>query len=358
MALQVLVTGICGFVGSSLAEALIERLDGVALRGIDNLSRPGSEINRGRLSRLGVDVIHGDLRNWSDVAQLPQADWVIDAAANPSVLAGVDGRTSSRQLVEHNLLGTVNLLEYCKAVRAGLILLSSSRVFSIPLLAGLPVLEHGSAFHLDESRPLPPGISAHGVNEEFPVSAPVSLYGSTKLASEILALEYAAAFGFPIWINRCGVLSGAGQFGVPDQGIFAYWINAHLRRRALGYIGFGGKGYQVRDAFHPQDLAALVSAQMHTGRMNGRRVYTAGGGPGNAMSLALLTAWCDDRFGRHTPEADPRVRPFDIPWMVMDSRSAANDFGWRPEIPLVSILEAIARHAENHPQWLEICLPK
>ncbi len=55
------------------------------------------------------------------------------------------------------------------------------------------------------------------------------MYGSTKLASEIVALEYGEAFGFPVWINRCGVLAGAGQFGTPDQGIFSYWINAHLR---------------------------------------------------------------------------------------------------------------------------------
>ena len=57
------------------------------------------------------------------------------------MLAGVDGRTSSRQLIEHNLNGTVNLLEYCKRHRAGFILLSTSRVYSITALAGLQVAE-------------------------------------------------------------------------------------------------------------------------------------------------------------------------------------------------------------------------
>ena len=61
----------------------------------------------------------------SDLEPLPGVDWVIDAAANPSVLAGVDGRTSSRQLVEHNLGGTVNLLEFCKLHRAGFTLAKS-----------------------------------------------------------------------------------------------------------------------------------------------------------------------------------------------------------------------------------------
>ena len=59
--------------------------------------------------------------NPSDFESLPAVDWVIDAAANPSVLAGVDNRSSSRQVIEHNLYGTVNLLEALQADSAGLI---------------------------------------------------------------------------------------------------------------------------------------------------------------------------------------------------------------------------------------------
>ena len=70
-----------------------------------------------------------------------------------------------------------------------------------------------------------------------------------------MALEYGLSFGFPVWINRCGVLAGAGQFGTAEQGIFSYWLHAHASRLPLRYIGFGGHGYQVRDAFHPADLA-------------------------------------------------------------------------------------------------------
>ena len=76
--------------------------------------RPGPESNRARLEQLGVEFFHGDIRCASDFEALPKVDWVIDAAANPSVLAGVDGRGSTRQLFEHNLAGLVNILEYCK----------------------------------------------------------------------------------------------------------------------------------------------------------------------------------------------------------------------------------------------------
>jgi len=350
---KLLITGICGFVGSSLAECLLDRREGLSICGIDNLMRPGSESNRLRLQKLGVSFFHGDIRAASDFESLPAADWVIDAAANPSVLAGVKGDFSSRQLFEHNLASVLNVLEYCKAHKAGLLLLSSSRVYSIPALLSLPLRVNGNAFKLDDAASLPPGVSTNGIGVEFSTRAPISLYGSTKLASETVALEYGEAFGFPVWINRCGVLAGAGQFGTPDQGIFSYWINAHLRRRPLRYIGFDGAGKQVRDVFHPRDLCALLDAQMKTNRTAGQRVYTAGGGPKNAMSLAQLNAWCDARFSPHTPQSDPRPRPYDIPWLIMDNCDAQLTFGWSVEVSIDALLGQIADHAERNPDWLE-----
>src|SRR5690606_28432527 len=105
-----------------LARTLVQLGKSYEIVGIDNFIRPGSEGNRDELKKLGVKLFHGDLRAPSDLESLPAVDWVIDAAANPSVLAGVDGKTSSRQLIEHNLYGTVNMLEYCKQHRAGFIL--------------------------------------------------------------------------------------------------------------------------------------------------------------------------------------------------------------------------------------------
>ena len=117
--MRILITGACGFVGSSVAESLLERRQGLAIVGLDNLMRPGSETNRARLRQLGIQFIHADIRAASDLENLPAADWVIDAAAAPSVLAGVQGPLSSRQLFEHNLASLVNLLEYAKRHRAG-----------------------------------------------------------------------------------------------------------------------------------------------------------------------------------------------------------------------------------------------
>jgi len=159
--MKILISGVCGFVGSHLARYLIESHEGITIVGLDNLTRLGSETNRVSLRHLGVQLFHGDIRMASDLETLPLTDWVIDAAAQPSVLAGRDGKTSSRQLIEHNLLGTINVLEYCRSCRAGLILLSTSRVYSIPVLAQLPVRVESSAFTLDQGQPWPAATSDH-----------------------------------------------------------------------------------------------------------------------------------------------------------------------------------------------------
>ena len=352
--MRLLITGICGFVGSRLAFALSERMDGLEVIGIDNLLRPGSEGNRRELAARKIKFFHGDLRMRSDIESLPACDWVLDAAANPSVLAGVDGKSSPRQLAEHNLSGTLNILEYCRDYKAGLILLSTSRVYSVRELASLPVRTNGNALELDLEKSLPPGVSPAGIAESFSVRQPISLYGATKLASEIMAVEYGHTFGFPVWIDRCGVLAGAGQFGTAEQGIFSFWLHAHAARLPLRYIGFGGRGHQVRDAFHPEDLATLLHAQFQRDPSTDP-VYNVGGGASNAMSLAQLTAWCDARFGKHRPEPDSRERPFDIPWVVMDYSRTAREFGWSPKRSLMSILDEIESHVRSNPGWLALC---
>ncbi|MEY2492280.1 MAG: CDP-paratose 2-epimerase [Verrucomicrobiota bacterium] len=352
--MKVLLTGICGFVGSTLARLFRERLPNLEVLGIDNFSRPGSESNRITLQRLGIAVLHGDLRNASDLERFPDLDWIIDAAANPSVLAGSDGRSSSRQVLEHNLYSTVNALEHCRSRRCGIILLSTSRVYSIHKLSELKTDIGEAAFRISENH-LPPDVTAEGVLESFSTEAPLSLYGSTKLASENLALEYHHAFGVPVWINRCGILAGAGQFGRADQGIYSYWINSYLRNRSLTYIGFGGQGYQVRDCCHPRDLVGLIAQQMRNPEGKQPRIVNVAGGRQNSMSLAQLTEWCASRFGlRRAIKSDPLPRRHDVPWLVLNSHLAAEQWSWRVETPLRAILEEIATHAEGHPDWLEL----
>ena len=150
------------------------------------------------------------------------------------------------------------------------------------------------------------------------------------------------------------MLAGAGQFGRADQGIFSFWINSWLRQRPLKYIGFGGTGHQVRDCLHPRDLARLLLAQMGEPSRKVNRLQNVAGGVEQTMSLRQLSNWCGHRFGDHAVAGDLAERQFDIPWMVMDSQRAQQQWGWRPEISLDTILDEIAQHAEAHPDWLDV----
>jgi CDP-paratose 2-epimerase len=391
--MHLLITGICGFAGSVIARGLLEHLPGVRITGIDSFIRKGSETNLEPLRALGIDVRVGDIRNEQDLADLPAADWVLDCAANPSVLAGVDGQTSAKELLDHNLGGTIHLLEYCRRHKAGFILLSTSRVYSIPPLASLPVEVYNNAYRpaFDQTSPLqvsgfkfdgtclpasgaaleaaiesqssapvptglvhPSSISPLGLTESFSTEPPISLYGSSKKCSELLALEYGMTFDFPVRINRCGVLAGAGQFGKADQGIFSFWIHSWARRRPLKYIGFGGGGHQVRDCLHPRDIVPLLIAQMSDPGRQVEPILNVSGGVESAMSLAQLSAWCSDRLGAHEVAADTNPRPFDIPWMVLDSSAVKEAWGWEPITSRSDILEEIAKHAVQNPRWMEL----
>ena len=250
--MKLLITGICGFVGSSLAKYLRADSPDWEIHGLDNFIRPGSERNRLELKRLGIKVRHADLRSASDFETLPAVDAVIDAAANPSVLAGIDGNTSSRQLVEHNLAGTVNLLEYCKAHRSSFLLLSTSRVYSIPPLASLPMTVIDDAFAPDPGRPWPAGVSSEGLDETFSTRAPVSLYGSTKLASEALALEYGEAFG----VADADI--AATKSWLVSQGFTVHGVYPNKMQ-----IDFSGTAGQVKRAFHTQENRYTINNTTH-----------------------------------------------------------------------------------------------
>lgn len=331
---------------------MLKQREGLEIWGLDNFLREGSRSNLQPLSDHGIEVVEGDIRRPEDLAKIPRVDWVVDCAAEPSVLAGTGTGMGSFDLLDHNLIGTIRVLEFCKRHGAGFILMSTSRVYSIQALASLKMKSVGGAYRPDLNRfPHPPGISEGGIAENFSAEPPLSLYGASKRSAEILALEYGGAFGFPVWINRCGVLAGQGQFGRTDQGIFSFWIRSWKERRPLKYIGFDGNGSQVRDCLHPRDLLPVVLAQLAGKRPNDPgdgldlRICNFGGGPANSSSLSELSDWCKERLGPHKVGSDPQPRPFDLPWIVLDSRRAEKAWSWKPRTTKDEIFAEIASAA-------------
>jgi CDP-paratose 2-epimerase len=349
--LRILITGGAGFVGSNLALLLADhRADEVVA--FDNLHRRGSELALPRLRTGGVEFVHGDIRNAEDLENLSGADLVIECSAEPSVHAGYEG--SPRYLLNTNLLGTINCLDYARRHGSRLIFLSTSRVYSIAALRGLPLRRerHRLALAAGESGR---GWSERGITEDFATTGPRSLYGASKLASELLIEEYHAAYGLRTIVNRCGVLTGAWQMGKVDQGFFVLWAARHLYGGSLAYNGFGGAGHQVRDVLHVADLFDLICRQIDAFDDHSGRIYNVGGGIGVSVSLAELTALCACRTGNRLQlGCDPATRPADIPYYITDNAAVGAALGWAPtrsvEAILDEVLEWLARHrAELEP---------
>ena len=84
------------------------------------------------------------------------------------------------------------------------------------------------------------------------------------------------------------------------------------------------------------------------------KIINLGGGLENSISLKQLSSWCEKRFGPNEVIASQLERPMDAPWIVMDSSLAEEAWDWKPHKTLSEILDEIAIHAEENPNWLEM----
>lgn len=336
---SILITGGAGFVGSNLAIALATRHPDWRVMAFDNLYRKGSELNLPRLADAGVEFINGDVRSLEDLEKADIADVLIECSAEPSVMSGIDGDTS--YLVETNLTGAYNCLEFARRRGSQFIFLSTSRVYPMRGLRDLALEEAPTRFELADRQP-GSGVSKKGVSEAMPMAGARTLYGSTKLAAELLTTEFGEMFGIQTVINRCGVIAGPWQMGKVDQGVFTHWMLAHLDSKPLSYIGYGGSGKQVRDLLHIDDLIDLIEMQVLQPEAWNGQTFNVGGGRDVSLSLLEASAICARLTGNHldiTPV--PEDRAGDVPIYLSDCSAIFEHSAWRPKRDAETILRDI-----------------
>jgi CDP-paratose 2-epimerase len=340
MTFRLLITGGAGFVGSSLARAFRRDHADWKVIAFDNLKRRGSELALERLRRNGVEFHHGDVRCADDLEAAGPADLLIECSAEPSVHAGY--QDGPNYLIATNLGGTINCLEHLRRHGGDFMFLSTSRVYPIGGLRALPFARQGDRIALPSGATGDGWSAAAGINESFPLAGARSMYGATKLASELLIEEYRAMYGMRAVVNRCGVLAGPWQMGKVDQGFIVLWMARHVYGGALSYSGFGGEGLQVRDILHVDDLYDLLSLQLLALDRHSGAVYNVAGGADHSVSLRELTDLCQRLTGKFLQIGRVvETRPADVPYFVGDSRSVQTSTGWRPQRRLETLLEDI-----------------
>jgi CDP-paratose 2-epimerase len=348
----ILITGGAGFVGSNLAILLKQKYPRYSIICLDNLKRRGSELNLNRLKLNGIEFVHGDIRNKHDFDQvLVPVHCVIEAAAEPSVLAGLNGQTD--YLIDTNLNGTINALNFALKHKASFIFLSTSRVYPIRTIEEIEVVEMDTRFELAPAQKIA-GVSRHGISEKFPLEGSRSLYGATKLASELMVEEYHEMFGLKTVINRCGVLTGPHQMGKVDQGVVVLWMARHFWKGNLSYVGYGGLGKQVRDMLHINDLFDIIDRQLQKIETFDGQTFNIGGGRDISASLLELTHYCQEISGNKISiEPVAETRKADIRLYISDCTRIHDLANWTPKIKVPQILEEIFQWIRNNEHQLK-----
>jgi CDP-paratose 2-epimerase len=352
--MRALVTGGAGFVGASVCLALAERNPDLELLAFDNLKRRGSELNLPRLREAGVTFLHGDVRELGDLMAVPRIDVLVECSADPSVLAGYG--VAADYVVRTNLLGAYHCLELARRDDALFLFLSTSRVYPIEALNRLELTDAETRFELTPDQEQP-GVSEAGISEAFKLDGARTLYGTTKLAGELLAAEYADAFGLRTVVDRCGVIAGPWQMGKVDQGVFTHWVLRHHFGRPLQYIGYGGEGKQVRDLLSVADLVELIDDQLRRPEVWTGFKGNVGGGRGCSLSLLETTELCRELTGNHVPiEGTSEARPGDVPLYISDCARLFERTDWRPSQTPREILTDIQGWIEENEPALEAAL--
>ena len=315
--MKILITGGCGFVGSNLA--LFLKKKGFTVHTLDNLTRKGSKYNSNLLKKQKIKNYKINISNIKKIKSLPKYDLILDCCAEAAVEIS---KNDFDKVINTNLIGTINILKKSKNDKSKIIFISSSRIY--------PLEEMNKII---KNKNLKSKIKISKMfSEKDKIIGPKTIYGLTKLCSEMLIEEFSYAYQLKYLINRCGVISGPLQFGKQDQGFVSLWIWRHLNKKKLSYIGYGGYGNQIRDVLHIDDLSELILLQIKNINKINNKLFTVGGSKTSYTSLSQLTKLCQKITGNKIKMGKvSKTSSYDVPYYLSDNTHVSNTYRWKPK---------------------------
>jgi len=292
-----LVTGSCGLIGSETVTTLASQFQKVV--GLDNNMRADFFGPKGTVLKVRDDLISNlknylhfdtDIRDRNAVLGLfkeHRPDAVVHCAAQPS-----HDLAASRPFDDFdvNAVGTLNLLESCRqfAGDSPFVFLSTNKVYgSTP--DELPLKELETRFDYAAE------CDFNGISEQMSVDQTLhSLFGSSKVAADILVQEYGRYFNLPTVCFRGGCLTGARHSGVELHGFLSYLVKCAVAGTSYRIIGYKGK--QVRDQIDSSDVVSAIQAFIEKPKAGA--VYNLGGGRQNSASILECINLIDSILGK------------------------------------------------------------
>ncbi|MEA2684486.1 MAG: UDP-glucose 4-epimerase [Chloroflexota bacterium] len=291
--MKVLVTGGAGFIGSNLADQLVE--DGHDVVVVDDLSS-------GKRSQVpaGANFYHMDVESrWLDrVIERERPEAVCHLAAQISVSRSVREPLFDARV---NIIGSIGLLAACQAHGVGRVVFAST----------------GGAIYGDaDTIPTP----------ETYIAAPVSPYGASKLSFEHYLHVYRAVHGLSSVALRFANVYGPRQDPHGEAGVVAIFSRALLRGdKAV----INGDGKQTRDYVFVGDVVAALTAALRSDVTGSYNVGTASETDVNALYRMIAAAAGTDADAEHAP-----ARPGEQLRSCVAVDRIAADLGWQPRVAL------------------------
>ena len=307
---KVLITGGCGFIGTSLIKKMLELGGYETIRILDNFSGGTvsdlEEVSRYNLAtaencitKSGVIVIEGDIRDPNVTNQSASGvDCIVHLAANTGVGPSVE---NPRMDMESNVIGIFNMLEAARHHDVGKFVFASSGA--------------------------PAGLVEPPIHEELPPH-PISPYGASKLAGEGYCSAYYHSFNVKTTCLRFGNVYG------PRSKKKASVVAKFIKLAFDGLIcEIYGDGRQTRDFIYIDDLvdAIILSARNDVG---GETFQIASGLEQTVQEVAAMIADQLSQYGitMKLIYKDPRVG--DVARNYSDISKAQRILGWSPRTHL------------------------
>ena len=313
--LKVFVTGCAGFIGSFLVEKLVG--EGYSVACVDNLSSGRLENLKSVLEEKSFTFLKADLLEpfrWQHLVK--GVDIVFHFAANPEV------RHSVREPLDHykqNLTATMHVLEAARSHRVRLFVFASSSTV------------YGDARRI----PTP---------EDHPLE-PISVYGATKAAAEIMCQTYARLYGMQCLVLRYANIVGPRlRHGV----IYDFIVKLKKNPRRLEILG---DGTQKKSYLYIDDTIEATLATVNHVLYNEEKVKVYNVGNWDWTTVKEIADAVVEAMGLKEVEYvykpatdDGRGWPGDVKLMLLDISRIVNEVGWKPRLSSLEAVKVTAKY--------------